>query len=146
MTIELYTNTSDPNTIIKNITLQSTLTGALKNETETVISPHILIEQASYPNANYAYIPEFLRFYFINEVTAIRSKIWELSLNVDVLMSFNLSGVTGIASESEAVNANRYLNSRGFIKLCKTKTDIVQFPNGLLDTGEYILITAGGSL
>ena len=146
MTIELYANTSDPNTIIKNITLQSTLSGTLKNETETVISPHVLIESSTYPAANYAYITDFGRFYFIKEIKAIRSHIWELALDVDVLMSFNLGGVTGIASESEAVNANRYLNSRGFIKLCKTKTDIVQFPNGLLDTGEYILITAGGSL
>ena len=26
----------------------------------------------------------------------------------------------------------------------KTKTDVISFPNGLLDSGEYILITSGG--
>lgn len=146
MTIKLYNNLSDPNTVIKNITLVSTLTGSLRNETETLIHPHILIESSSFPSVNYAYIPEFGRYYFINAITAIRNNLWEITLSVDVLMSFNLASVTGILIESESVNINRYLQSRGFVKTCKTKTDIINFPSGLLDTGEYILITAGGTV
>lgn len=146
MTIELYTNLSDYNTIIKDITLQSTLTGTLKNETETIINPHVLIESSTYPTANYAHITDFGRYYFIKEIKAVRSHIWELALDVDVLMSFNLSSITGILVETENNNSNMYLPSRGFVKTCKTKTDIINFPYGLLESGEYILITAGGSI
>ena len=146
MTIELYNNLSDPNTVIKNITLVSTLAGSLRNETETLIHPRILIESSSFPSVNYAYIADFGRYYFINAITAIRNNIWEIALSVDVLMSFNLASVTSILIESESVNSNRYLPSRGFVKTCKTKTDIVNFQSGLLDTGEYILITAGGNM
>ena len=37
---------------------------------------------------NYAYIPAFRRYYFVSDVTAITSKLFQLTLNVDVLMSF----------------------------------------------------------
>lgn len=38
--------------------------------------------------ANYAYIPEFNRYYFINDIISIRRNIWQLIMNVDVLMSY----------------------------------------------------------
>ena len=38
--------------------------------------------------ANYAYIPEFNRYYFINDIISIRRNIWQLVMNVDVLMSY----------------------------------------------------------
>lgn len=146
MTIELYSNLSDYNTIVKNVSLLNTLNGVLRNETETIETPHIIIESESYPSANYARIVDFNRYYFIRGIKAIRSNVWEIALDVDVLMSFNLASVTGIVVETENVYADRYLKSRGYVKNCKTKTDIVNFPYGLLDTGEYILITAGGTL
>ena len=44
----------------------------------------------------------------------------------------------------EQVEADNYLVSESWVSKVKTKTDILQFSNGLLDSGEYILITAGG--
>lgn len=38
--------------------------------------------------ANYAYIPEFNRYYFINDIISVRRNIWQLIMNVDVLMSY----------------------------------------------------------
>lgn len=38
--------------------------------------------------ANYAYIPEFNRYYFINDIISVRKNIWQLVMNVDVLMSY----------------------------------------------------------
>ena len=39
-------------------------------------------------SANYAYIPEFNRYYFINDIISVRKNIWQLNMNVDVLMSY----------------------------------------------------------
>lgn len=37
---------------------------------------------------NYCYIPEFKRYYFIENITSIRNNIWEIEMKVDVLMSY----------------------------------------------------------
>lgn len=38
--------------------------------------------------SNYAYIPEFNRYYFINDIISVRKNIWQLVMAVDVLMSY----------------------------------------------------------
>ena len=39
-------------------------------------------------SANYVHIPEFNRYYFINDIVSIRQNLWQISLSVDVLMSY----------------------------------------------------------
>lgn len=39
-------------------------------------------------SANYVYIPEFNRYYFINDIISIRTNMWRLDMHVDVLMSY----------------------------------------------------------
>lgn len=144
MVITLFNTSSDNNVVHKALSLVTTMQGALRGETN-VIRPRVLIESSGLPAANYAYIPDFGRYYYITERETVRNNMFQINLKSDPLMSFNMDGVTGILSESERV-INNYLPSRGFVKTCKTKTDILSFPSGLLETGEYILITAGGIL
>jgi hypothetical protein len=118
------------------------VSGALRGETD-IVNPTIRIYAANLPYFNYAYIPEFKRYYYLRNVRAVRNDIFEISLQSDALMSFDISNVTGVITESQNLGSN-YLNGRQFIRLVKSKTDIITFPNGLLDSGEYILITAGG--
>lgn len=54
-------------------------------------------------------------------------------LNLDVIVSDNTS------PDSET-----YVNGSQWVATVKTKTDIINFPSGLLESGEYILITSGG--
>lgn len=144
MDIILYNTSDDPRVVNKTITQVASLQGSLRNETE-IVTPVVLIEYANPAAFNYAYISAFGRYYFVTDVKSVRNGILEIHLKSDVLKSFGLSGITGILSESQSV-VNNYLPSRGFVRNCKTKTDIIQFPNGLLNNGEYILITAGGML
>ena len=48
---------------------------------DTFINDYVL-------SANYVYIPDFNRYYFINDITSVRQNLWRLSLHVDVLMSY----------------------------------------------------------
>lgn len=142
MIIYLYNNESPANKISKDITLLATLTGAMRGESN-VVSPVIRIENSLFPVFNYAHIPDFERYYYLRDVREVRSNIWDIYLQSDPLMSFNIGSVSGILVEGES-GGNNYLEHRNFVRLVKSKTDILSFSNGLLNSGEYILITAGG--
>ena len=49
-----------------------------------------------------------------------------------------------VLQSTESVESDNYLQSNNWITKVKTLTDIKTFPNGFLNDGEYILITAGG--
>lgn len=142
MNIVAYNNSSDPRKISKSLSQVTEFVGTLRNETE-VVNPVILVEGAI-PTFNYCFIAAFNRYYFVTDIKTVRNNVYEIHLKSDVLMSFSLNGITGIVTESESVGADEYLEARNWISKVKDKTDILQFPSGLLDSGEFILITAGG--
>lgn len=67
-------------------------------------------------------------------------------MHVDVLMSYKeqIKNLNVIINNSEETGANNYLSGNQWITNVKNTTSIVNFPNGLNDNGEFILITAGG--
>ena len=142
MIINLYNNESPANKINKNITLITALSGEMRGETN-VVNPIVRVYATAFPAFNYARIPAFDRYYYLRDVRQVRTDIWELSLESDPLMSFDLSDIAGVLVEGSAGGSD-YLEHRHFVRNVKTKTNILNFSNGLLENGEYILITAGG--
>lgn len=145
MNITLYVNNSEKNKIDKNLTNDFSLSGTLRDVTN-IINPVILIELNEIGNYNYCYIPNFNRYYFITDITIIRTGLFAISLMVDVLESFktNIKNLSVILLNTQNVGTNNYLPSQVFRNNVKSRTDIINFPNGLNDAGEFILITAGG--
>lgn len=145
MNIILYVNNSEKNKIGKNLTNDFSLSGTLRDATN-IINPVILLELNEIGNYNYCYIPNFNRYYFITDITVIRTGLFAISLMVDVLESFktNIKNLSVILLNTQNVGTNNYLSSQVFRNNVKSKTDIINFPNGLNDSGEFILITAGG--
>ena len=145
MDILLYNNTSERNALTKTLTNQTTYTGILKNDC-SVINPTFILNETNPSGFNYAYIAEFARYYYIVDVISISNGIWEITLMCDVLMSFasDILSCSAIVEDTETNETTNYIESDIYQALVKTKTDILEFPNGLLDSGEYILITAGG--
>lgn len=119
--------------------------GTLREET-SVISPVILMELENPSGYNYAYIPEFGRYYFISDMVSVRKGLWRISMKVDVLESFKnyILDLGVILSDSENTGAENYLSGEVWKAKVKEKTDIINFPSGLSETGHFILITAGG--
>lgn len=91
MTIILYQNTAEPERVEKTtfLTQVEEITGVLREGT-SIINPSILVQKNDMPTPfpNYAYIPEFNRYYFIDNIITQRNKIWILEMTVDVLMTY----------------------------------------------------------
>ena len=89
--IEIYTNASEPEYMDKSLSNIATLTGELRTDVTEVVDPVIRVEDPGSlltGSANYAYISEFGRYYYIRKKRSERNNIVELSMHVDVLMSF----------------------------------------------------------
>lgn len=145
MNIILYVNNSEKNKIGKTLTNDFSLSGTLRDVTN-IINPVILIEISEIGNYNYCYINNFNRYYFITDITVIRTGLFAISLMVDVLESFksDIKNLSVILLNTQNVGSSNYLPSQVFRNNVKSITDILNFPNGLNDSGEFILITAGG--
>ena len=145
MEITLYVNNSEVNRMGKNLTNAFTLSGTLREQTN-VIEPDILISMENPATYNYAYISAFKRYYFIKDITSVRNNLWRLHLAVDTLETYKteILNCSGILDSTNETGLDNYLTGGNWVAKVKDKTEIKTFPNGLLDTGEFILITAGG--
>ena len=145
MNLSLYINNSEKNKLEKSLSDEFSMSGNLRNES-SVVNPRIIVQTDNPSKYNYAYIPEFNRYYFITDMTSVRTNIWELSMHVDVLMSFkeSIKGTQIILSDTETTGQTNYMSGEQWARNVKDTTEIINFPKYLPIKGEYILITAGG--
>lgn len=87
MLIYLYDCTDSNNTINKNKENRIVKDVALKNNVN-IKNPVIKLKSETPIENNYCYIPDFNRFYFIEDVTFLNKEVQELYLKCDVLESF----------------------------------------------------------
>ena len=144
MTVKFYINKSEYNTIRKEIEEVLSFTGTLRSDS-SLIDPIILIEVNSnfVPTINYCYIPDFERYYFVNNIISVRNNLWEFHMHVDVLMTY-----ADAILENHAIiqrNANEYdlqLNDGMFVTKQNPRKSVHQFPNGFTHY-DYVLALAG---
>ena len=148
LTVKLYHNNSPVEKIGKDLTDEHIISDVLLKQNTSVSQPILVLNSAQdIYEYNYMYIPDFERYYFRDDIISVHNNIWEISAHVDPLQSFkdDILNNEAILENTEVVNINKYLQDPDvFVTNCKHKTDIINFPSGLLDTGEFILITAGG--
>ena len=146
----LYKNTSDNRVISKNITLIKEVSIELKSNVD-FISPTIFLQTFDgCEDANYLYIEEFKRYYFVNNITHLTGGRISLSCSVDVLMSNknDILALSCIIDKQESTSSSfsdKYIDDGSFVTECRTFNSIINFPNGFNDNAEFILITAGRS-
>ena len=87
MTIFLYYNKSDRIKLIKRLTEIAEIEGTIREPT-SLIDPVIVLQYNSVVGYNYCYIPEFERYYFIDDLVSIRNGLVEIHCHVDVLNTY----------------------------------------------------------
>lgn len=148
MNITLCNNYSENNIINKNIAdifnKNCVIKGNLNIESPVLI---LAYDSNNIHNINYVKIPELYRSYFITDIIDLTGGRYEIHCKVDVLESFKsqilaLSAIIDKQSTTAAVNL--YLDDGSYVTENKEFNQVINFPYGFNETGEYILITAGG--
>lgn len=145
MIIDFYYTSSDNEETDKNIQLIDSL-DVHPVEGFDIENPVIRIGSRAYnSNVNYAYIPEYGRYYYVGKPTLDNNKMFFIPLSVDVLMTFKTSirALTAIIDKEESTN-DLYINDGTYIHGVKNYTRVYNFANGFNDSPDNILICAGG--
>lgn len=144
MELILYQNNSEKNKIGKNLTTIRTIVGTLRQQT-SIVNPTIEVVDSSVILANYAYIPEFDRYYFINDIESVRNNLWSVSMKVDVLESYKseIKENTALITRQENLY-NLYLNDERMKFTSDTFTLFRDFPiQNFNGNGEFCILTCG---
>lgn len=146
MKITLYKNVAESNKLNKSSSLTQIveLDGALRNAS-SIIQPAILIQilpdtdyvldnnttdvldneldevvyfkKDKLLECNYCYIPDFKRYYFIDNITSVNSQLWLLDMSVDVLMTY----------KDKILDLNAFVTRNEFTFNNKIKDDLASF-------------------
>ena len=145
MEVILYKNLSENNVIGKSLTQINTLECNFKNDVSVINPTLVLLYTASILDSNYCFIPKFNRYYFIDEIIPITGDRSIIKCRVDVLESFkdDIKSLTAIINKQETI-ADKFIDDGSWIVENKDFLQSYNFSNGFNDSGEFILITAGG--
>lgn len=151
--VYLYHNNSENKIIGKSLTAMGVLECTLKEDV-SIEKPVLIVSNTTQSlvtdtyldELDYFYMPKFNRYYYVDEIKAMPGSRFMIRGSVDVLESFksDILNLNVILDHSQSTGANQYLDSPIWVANSKHSTSIINFPNGLLDSGEYILITVGG--
>lgn len=107
MKLKIYNNNSNGNVINKNITLIKEIDFNLKSD-NSILQPILILK--NYTEGNYCYIEEFNRYYYINDVRVLKGGLFELHLNVDVLMTYKDTIINNPITTKKVVKLNNEID------------------------------------
>lgn len=156
MTINLYSTGDNPKTVSKTLSAISNVQGRATQPCN-ILHPELILSGDSTVNAinaNYVYIPDFGRYYFIKDHTTDTAARIILSCEVDPLMSW-ASGIRAsrqLVTRSESVGKPTEITDNQY-PLSKHKNMVViAFEGGSMnldsataDTYNFIINVAGGA-
>ncbi|MBO5853322.1 MAG: hypothetical protein J6Q61_01135 [Bacteroidales bacterium] len=108
MTIYFYDTLNDDRAMPKTLENETEATGTVRGDID-ILNPTILIEGDT-AIKNYAYIPDFNRYYFVSPPRVIRNGISEITLKVDVLQTYYVGIMNSpIVAERSSNMYNAYI-------------------------------------
>ena len=100
MELKIYNNNSNNNVLNKNIALVDTLEFNLKID-NSILQPVLILK--NYSQGNYCYIKEFNRYYYITDIKLLPGRLYQLQLDIDVLMTYKSDIMTNPISTHKIV-------------------------------------------
>lgn len=122
MQLFLYTINDTENTVNKTLPVPYELDIKLKRETD-LTNPSILLSNVvgvNYLDFNYCYIPYLGRYYFIQSIDSVNAKMWRLSCECDVLMTYKADILASNARLRRNIKNGDYLNTSIDSSIIKT--------------------------
>ena len=148
MTVKFYKNKSDKLVVDKQLTqIGNTISDAVIKENISITDPVFFLKDFTSFNvatANYVYISDLERYYYITDIAIIGQSLYEIHCHVDVLKSF----ASGIRSNYAVISRQEnlkdlYLNDGVFKTKSNPSFETIQFPSGFSDY--YYFLTVAGS-
>ncbi len=148
MKICLYRCTAEPNRVNKAAYLSTpfSLDGTLVSDC-SVVDPVIELEKTNpvFYQYNYLYIPDFKRFYFVNDWINLANKIWQLRAHVDVLYTYASeiysANAIAVKSTASAVSSDE-IDDGSYASKVPTEIKTYSF-SGKFDGLSAVLVVAG---
>jgi hypothetical protein len=156
MTINLYSTGDNPKTVSKTLTAISSVQGRATQPCN-ILRPELILSGDSAVNAinaNYVYIPDFGRYYFIKNHTTDTAARIILSCEVDPLMSW-AAGIKlskQLVTRSESVGKPTEITDNQYPLSKHKKMDVIKFEGGQLNLDiatntsyNFVINVAGGA-
>lgn len=145
MQITLYKTPSTSNTIGKTLESETPIANVLLKDKTDIKNPVLKLKSDdSIFGFNYCYIPNFKRFYFINNIRVFPNSIYELDLSVDVLETFKADILKSKGFVNRQTEFNSYYN-RDYTSEVRKEIDIYKSETTLkIDSKNMVLVTVGG--
>lgn len=150
MRVTLYKNTSENNSVNKDITHVANYDCIVKLDGISLSNPVVVLNYTGQlaTDVNYCYLEEYDRYYFIEEIIPSTGSRIILRLKCDLLYTFRneiLELNCIIDKQEKRSKSNMYLNDGSFVVQSNQNIEILPFSNGFNENGTYILICAGGN-
>ena len=145
ISVKLMHNSSPVEKIGKTLDAGTEFTCDLKADTSVLKPTLVLQSSSSLAGFNYMYIPDFQRYYFIDDIVSKNNVIWEVSGHVDVLETYKADILRQEAVIRRQQNKyNLYLNDPDFMTYNYDQLQTLYFSNtGFLKTLSYVLVVNG---
>lgn len=104
MVVQFY-NTNDKENVINKTLVDQQEVQVISTTGIDIMNPHLYIHHSGEFNFNYAYIPDYRRYYFIDSIFNRPNGIKDVGLRIDVLESWKEDILNG---EGEIVRQEHY--------------------------------------
>lgn len=143
MNIQLYNYKNERNRLTKQLSSPVTITGSLTDDNVSIIDPTFKLSfNEDYLSYNYAYVPAFKRYYFIESMSVDRQCII-LQLHCDVLMSFNNDIQSSTATVIRTSSGNKYIADNMIVQTSKLNRQVKKIGSGFTRNEKFIVQIGG---
>lgn len=149
MTLELMNTSADKRYLSKSTSLVKKVTCKIKEGT-SIINPTIIIGKMSAKSirkCNYAYISDFGRYYFINDIIETTANQLEISMHVDVLKTYasQIRSISTLILRQENVFSPYYEDKEALVRVNRFREKKNIGTVGGSDTSYYLTVNNGGA-
>lgn len=143
MNMTLYNYAGDARKLNKYLTTIATVNIITITDDTNILAPTVIISARAF-NFNYAYIPAFNRYYFVENVDIMRGERIAVRLRVDVLMSHKTAILqSNVIADRSASNSDPYIVDNKVGSRDKANTYVRKVDNSPFTTKTFVLSTGG---